>query len=702
MAKIRRSQILTKIIALTGGLTLFVTAITLTISSIVSYNKLKQSYVNDCGDANHLMSGFFLDSVGPDTNIFDTLFAQYEGMADRYDTLSEEDKVIYIKDFNRSLYGGGGNGTLGFSQDMGRRANIYNDLLTKASTINAYYDTMLMDISIYDVARKKDISFFVPTQGIADNPSGYITNASEEANAFFAQSELTETVSSNNDFIRSYAKSLTREVNGKTYIFYSTNVILLGTLNKNTTEQVASELLACLGVSLILVTAYAFLAKAFIVNNVKKASRSAQDFVAMMNNNLPLKEVEANIRTHDEISDLYRDIIIMEKQIITYVDHIKKDAAIQQRMEAELQVASKIQLESLPEGSFFTHGIELRASMKPAKTVGGDFYDYFPIDNQHLGIVIADVSGKGIPAALFMMKAKEAVKSVALTSIKTPGQILYEANNRLCQNNKENYFVTLFFGIIDLKTYLLRYANAAHLAPLRLEKGKDAKPIEVSPNFVLGAVENMTFEEQEIQLGKDDILFLYTDGVNESIDEKEEEFGQQRLIQALGKGASPLELIDHVTAEVAAFAKGEAFDDMTMMAIKFNQEDLHLYYENPTFENISDASDKVGELLEKDDIAIASKAGVILDEVMNNIISYAKTKGKKYIEISLFREEEGITLRIKDNGKRFNPLETKKRLVQDSLEEGLVGGLGISVVRSLAKKVDYTYSNQENILNITL
>ena len=242
--------------------------------------------------------------------------------------------------------------------------------------------------------------------------------------------------------------------------------------------------------------------------------------------------------------------------------------------ETELGVAKRIQADMLPtEFPFLPERgeFDLYASMTPAKEVGGDFYDFFMVDGDHLALVMADVSGKGIPAALFMMSSKILIKNQAMTG-KSPGQVLREVNNRICENNREEMFVTVWLGILDLRDGTLVSANAGHEYPVLKTPGGDFELIKSKHSFVIGGMPGMKFRESEMVLEPGSKLFLYTDGVPEAENQNEEQYGYERFLKALNgkKDGTPEELLDATRNSVKEFVQEHIqFDDLTMLCVHY-------------------------------------------------------------------------------------------------------------------------------------
>ena len=244
------------------------------------------------------------------------------------------------------------------------------------------------------------------------------------------------------------------------------------------------------------------------------------------------------------------------------------------RLETELTMASSIQADMLPNiyPAFPDRPeFDIYASMDPAKEVGGDFYDFFLVDDDHLCLVMADVSGKGVPAALFMMASKIIIASHAKLG-KSPAQILTDTNAAICSNNREEMFVTVWLGILELSTGKLTAANAGHEYPVLRHEGGDFELIKDKHGFVIGGMEGIRYKEYVLQMKPGSKLFLYTDGVPEATNAQSELFGPERMTKALNKAtaASPENILKQVRADVDAFVKeAEQFDDLTMLCVEY-------------------------------------------------------------------------------------------------------------------------------------
>ncbi|MBR4600389.1 MAG: SpoIIE family protein phosphatase [Treponema sp.] len=315
-----------------------------------------------------------------------------------------------------------------------------------------------------------------------------------------------------------------------------------------------------------------------VINPLKSLQVSASDFVARANG----EDVDSlnfdapKINTQDEIQALSDSLIEMTMDTKKYMTKLLVETKEREKISADLNAAAQIQDGMLPHifpGIPDRTDFELFASMNPAKDVGGDFYDFFFIDKDHLALVIADVSGKGIPAALFMVISKTIIKNRAsIGDSLSPAQILHDANNQLCEGNASGLFVTVWLGIIDLNTGLIKAANAGHEYPAIRQPGKKFELLKDSHGFVLAGLEGSKYKEYEIQLEPGATIFVYTDGVPEATNANNELFELDRLEKALNINpeAKPKDLLPIIRREVDRFV-GDApqFDDLTMLSLTY-------------------------------------------------------------------------------------------------------------------------------------
>ena len=310
---------------------------------------------------------------------------------------------------------------------------------------------------------------------------------------------------------------------------------------------------------------------------VKPLEAMTRRVVSLGGSDLQFK-MEDTYKTGDEIEALADSFATLSARTLQYVDQIKTVTAEKERIGAELSMATAIQSSQLPQlfPAFPNRKeFDIYASMTPAKEVGGDFYDFFLIDNDHLGLVIADVSGKGVPAALFMMVSKILVQNCALTK-SSPKDVLENVNNQICKNNQEEMFVTVWFGILDLKNGKLTAANAGHEYPAAKQADFTFELVNDKHGFVIGGMEGLQYPEYELTLTPGSKLFLYTDGVAEAENAAKEQFGTDRMLEVLRKAenGTPREVVEAVHNAVNEFVQdAPQFDDLTMLCIQYDGPD---------------------------------------------------------------------------------------------------------------------------------
>ena len=284
-----------------------------------------------------------------------------------------------------------------------------------------------------------------------------------------------------------------------------------------------------------------------------------------------------DIHTGDEIESLANSFNAMTDDIKTYMENLTRETAEKERIATELDVAAEIQSGMLPKDFPARKDFELFATMTPAKEVGGDFYDFYMLDETHLAITVADVSGKGIPAALFMVITKTVLQNFAASFYKQNGlaPVVAAANEQLCAQNDAMMFVTAFVGVLDLETGEFVYVNAGHNPPVifRAEENH-CEFLDVKKNFVLGPMDGIPFVEQRVNFKRGDLIFLYTDGVTEALNVADEEYLPDRLIAFMNSidcRADLQTLLKNVRGDVSKHVgAAEQSDDITMFALRFN------------------------------------------------------------------------------------------------------------------------------------
>ena len=442
------------------------------------------------------------------------------------------------------------------------------------------------------------------------------------------------------------------------------------------------------------------LIKSVVVNQIKNINHS---LAKITGGDL---DVVVDVRSNEEFASLSDDI----NSTVSTLKHYISEASA--RIDAELEFAKSIQASALP--NIFPafpkrKEFDIYAAMHTAKEVGGDFYDFYMTGSDDLHFLIADVSGKGIPAAMFMMRAKTELKS--LTEADAPiDEVFTHGNAALCEGNDAGMFVTAWQGGLDLNTGLVKFANAGHNPPLVYHAAEGRfEYLRSKVGFVLAGMDGVKYKPQELQLQPGDMIFLYTDGVTEATNANNELYGEDRLLAAINakEFASMEELCTFVKADVDAFvAEAPQFDDITMVALK--------YFGQPVFPEISFASATIDDIpvvtefveteLEKIDcpIKIVYQINVAIDELFSNIVKYGYPTQTGPVKVRLEHREDPdrIYVRFEDEGIPYNPLNSADPDVTLSAEERGIGGLGIYMVRKTMDNVKYMYEDGKNILTI--
>lgn len=415
-----------------------------------------------------------------------------------------------------------------------------------------------------------------------------------------------------------------------------------------------------------------------------------------------------------EVGNLARSYISMVKDLETYVANLQSITAEKERINAELTLASDIQAHMLPciFPAFPEHQeFDVYATMTPAKEVGGDFYDFFMTDETHLAVVVSDVSGKGVPAALFMVIAKTLIKNYAQMGM-PPGEVFTTVNQLLCDGNDAGLFVTSWLGILDLITGNLTYANAGHNPPL-LKRGEgDFEYLKARPAFVLAGMEGMKYRQNEITMQIGDRLFLYTDGVTEATDTSKQLYGEERLRQFMNRHSqdTATRVLHELKDDIDRFV-GEApqFDDITMLMLDFKRKNRSGQMIEKVFPAEESALDDVLDFAKAqlERVVCPTKTvmqlTVAIEEVFVNVAHYAypDSKGNVKVGCSFDSTERIFTLCMSDKGIPFDPLQKPDPDITLSAEEREIGGLGIFIAKKTMDTLFYRYENGENILTMT-
>lgn len=435
-----------------------------------------------------------------------------------------------------------------------------------------------------------------------------------------------------------------------------------------------------------------FLIKRLIVDNIHKINGSLSQIT---DGNL---NIHVNVRENEEFASLSDDINATVDTLKHYI------AEAESRIDRELEFARQIQRSSLP--SVFPPypdqtDFSIFASMDAAKEVGGDFYDFYMTDPNHLTFIVADVSGKGIPGALFMMRAKTLIKNLA-ESGRSIDEVFTMANKALCENNEAEMFVTAWMGKLDLESGVLEYVNAGHNPPLVRHKNGIFEYLRVKPNFILAGMDFTKYQKHKITLSKGDEIFVYTDGVTEATNEENVLYGEERLQKILSSAESdPVKICESVNSDINNFVKGaEQSDDITMLCVKLNSDEKKAEFSTvPNKESIQTVSEFVAETLESwgTSMKLVNRAQMVVDEIYSNIVYYSKANNTK---ITVLHNDESLSLIFEDDGVPYDPTTAKEPDVTLSAQEREIGGLGIFMVKKMAKELNYCNVDDKNRLTV--
>jgi len=395
--------------------------------------------------------------------------------------------------------------------------------------------------------------------------------------------------------------------------------------------------------------------------------------------------------------------------------HLEKTTAAKERMESELRIGREIQMSMLPlmlppfpdrkEFSIF-------AALQPAREVGGDFYDFFFIDENQLCFCIGDVSGKGVPAALFMAVSKTLIKSCASDDFSS-ASVLTCVNKELSAENESSMFVTVFLGILDVKTGEVVYTNAGHNPPYIKRADGKLECLDSRHGVVVGVLEGHTYQEERTTLDKGDTLFLYTDGLTEAINLEGKFYTQNRLSELIMERAyqSAEDVVQSAVRSIHNFVgSADQSDDVTVMSVQFLgqpekknvAEILQMTVKNsiPEIDRVNRIFNSVAEKFSLS-YEVIQRMHVVFDEVLSNVIAYAYRDNKEHdIEINVQLADDRITVTISDDGIPFNPFRFASPDTKESVEKRAIGGMGIHLVRNLMSKVSYQRRVDRNVLSL--
>ena len=401
----------------------------------------------------------------------------------------------------------------------------------------------------------------------------------------------------------------------------------------------------------------------------------------------------------DEIGDL-------ASAFSRLVSSLESNVSARVAVESELNVAADIQRSLLPltfpvpPKVFEFH---LHAALVPAKEVGGDFYDVGEIDVNHYFFLVGDVSGKGVPAALFMAASKTLIRSGAMSG-EPLDELMTRINAEIQESNAEFMFATVWIGVLDVRTGDVTYVNAGHNPPLVARGGESIlRPRDAGP--FIGPIEGVTYTTGTLTLEPGDRLVVYSDGVTEAMDPREEQFGEARLASMQLPDATP-DATQAIVDSVLAWERGVRSDDVTVLLLDFirRREERSIAVtisEKDPGIAVTDVNAKIADFTEKHNLApdLVAKVQMALDEIVTNVLTHG---GGDTLTVEVVLIPGWLVTTIIDDGRPFDPLTAPTPDTELPLEERQVGGLGIHLVRTMMDEVEYAYRDGCNVLTLTL
>lgn len=422
------------------------------------------------------------------------------------------------------------------------------------------------------------------------------------------------------------------------------------------------------------------------------------------------------INSQDEIGRLTRSFEKMKSELKVYIKNLEETTAEKNKIESELKIAHDIQQGIIPK-TFppfpERDDVDIYAILDPAKQVGGDLYDFFFLDASRLVFAVGDVSGKGVPASLFMAITRTLFRSKA-TPESSVGQIMTNINTELCKDNDNAMFVTFFMGILNLDTGLLEYCNAGHNYPYILKKNGEITMVNQTHGMPVGLFETGSYKQSLIQLKNNDTLVIYTDGVPEAINENGELMGSDKLedfLKKLNEKSSPETITKSLLTQTRNFVgKAEQSDDITVLVLTYyqnNNTDIGIKERQLEIVNKVDEINRLAKFINqfcadwKVDDESKGKINLAAEEIVSNIINYAFVDtNQHFINILATYNNDEIRLVFQDDGTPFNPFLKDNPDVTAPLEYRKIGGLGIYFVKQLMDSVKYDFKEGKNTLSV--
>ena len=451
-----------------------------------------------------------------------------------------------------------------------------------------------------------------------------------------------------------------------------------------------------------------------VVVPITQLNQAARNYIAGSDSDLAEASYfeDCTVHTGDELESLSLIFTEMEKDIHSSIRRIEEVTSENERIGTELNIASQIQEGMLP--SIFPPfpertEFDIFAAMYTAKEVGGDFYDFFMIDDDHLAMIIADVSGKGIPAALFMMASNILIRNICSLGEPDPAAILASVNNYIIDNNPVEMFVTVWLGILEISTGVIKAANAGHEYPCLMRKDGHFEMLKDKHGLVIGGMREAEYTSYEIQMYPGDAIYVYTDGVTEATDSRNEMFGKDRMLAALNMEPEECiqKLCTNVKESIDEFVlDAPQFDDITMLGLRYYGETVNMneLTIEASIQNVPAVTDFVNEKLEALNCPAKTQAqiDIAIDELFSNIANYAymPDTGPATVSVEVEKDPMAVIITFVDHGKPYDPLQQKDPDVSAPPEERPEGGLGVFLVKQIMDNVVYEYKDGKNILKI--
>jgi sigma-B regulation protein RsbU (phosphoserine phosphatase) len=412
------------------------------------------------------------------------------------------------------------------------------------------------------------------------------------------------------------------------------------------------------------------------------------------------------------VDELMEELQVKNRELQESFENLKRTTSAKERMESELNIGRDIQMSMLPlvfPAFPHRHEFSVFAALHPAREVGGDFYDFFLIDEDRFCFCVGDVSGKGVPAALFMAVTKTLIKSRASNDF-SPASIMTHVNDEVGRHNESCMFVTIFLGILDVTTGQLAYTNAGHNPPyLKREDGALVR-LDKRHGPVIGAMEGMVYQEDRIDLTPMDMLLVYTDGVTEAMDPSQGLYEEQQLVELYRSReySSAEDVVKATVDDVWRFqAEAVQADDVTVLAVEYfgvpegaKRHVLDLTIKNELGE-IARVNESFNVFAEEHEVEASTRRqmNLVFDELLNNVISYAYEDDEEHeIDIRIELLSDRLAVTITDDGIPFNPFQGSPPDTSLSIEEREVGGLGIHLVQNVMDEVSYSRRTNENVV----